>query len=260
MRILSWNILFSSRNLDEAYAFIERTNADIVCLQEVPASFLERLRKLPYYAVAAPETDRWFRRVKSTEYVVILTRYQIFAEGSFPIPSSEPHEPLRTRLVSKLMNLFNMWARGCGNRHGVFADMEISYGVVIRVINVHLSLTYPSRRASEFALVSRSLHETRPNIICGDFNVIESGKMSILNWLLGGLISDVTNAKRERLAMEAAFRNNGLINPLKGLVTHPLSASQLDHILVPENAKVKEARVVKERYGSDHNPVIVELA
>jgi len=259
MKILSWNVLFSNARQDEAFAFIDQTDADIVCLQEVPENFLARLKTLPYRVVSAPETDRVFGGKRSTQFVVILSKFPLLAEGAFPIPPSEPEAPLRTRLFARLMYLLRLFAKGCGNRHGIFADLETAYGRAIRVVCIHLSLTHPARRERELQLAFRAMHDELPTVIAGDFNTIGHRRMSVLNWLLGGTLGDALFPARERLRREERFRAHGLLNPLRGLSTHPASASQLDHILVPDTATILSAKRIRERHGSDHNPVLIEV-
>ena len=96
-------------------------------------------------------------------------------------------------------------------------------------------------------------------IVCGDFNTIESPFVSLLNWLLGGSVSDSFSYRRERTHIEKRFVEHELINPLAGGITHPLSQSQLDHILVSRSFSIKNAVILPDRIGSDHHPIRVEI-
>ena len=50
----------------------------------------------------------------------------------------------------------------------------------------------------------------------------------------------------------------GFKNPLRGKITHRISRSQLDHILVSSDFSVQNAEVIPDPHGSDHNPITVE--
>ena len=99
-----------------------------------------------------------------------------------------------------------------------------------------------------------------PTIVCGDFNTIESPLVSLLNWLLGGRISDSFLYKRERTHIEKRFVEHELRNPLRGKITHEFAGSQLDHILVSHAFTVKDAGVLSDRVGSDHHPILADIA
>lgn len=258
MKILSWNMLYSNARQDEAYSFLENSQADIICLQEVPAAFLQRLRALPHHLAHASEVDRIDRNSPSTHYVALLSRYPILRNWPFALDVPRPRTRLRTMLFTSVLFRLGLWARGEGNRNGICADVKCADDSLLRVLCVHLSLTTPAQRAQECALAMRELSSSSPNIVAGDLNVIDSRKLSILNWFLGGPLRSALVPTQERTAMEATFAQAGLKNPCIGRITHPLSASQLDHILVPAAMDVERVTIIENRYGSDHNPIVVE--
>ena len=97
-------------------------------------------------------------------------------------------------------------------------------------------------------------------IVCGDFNILEYPKGTILNWILGGPFIDALRFTRERTDMEQRFASYRLTNPLRGKATHNYSRKQqLSHILVPQGSAVRQARVFPGYHGSDHRPVLVEV-
>src|SRR3989344_1419848 len=57
MKVYSWNIFFRNTDFDRAFRFIEQLDFDVLCLQEVPESFLERLSKLNVHVASAPDVD-----------------------------------------------------------------------------------------------------------------------------------------------------------------------------------------------------------
>ncbi len=251
-------MLFRNRELDRAFHFIAESNFDIFCLQEVPEEFLKRLQTLSVAVAAVPETDRMFKGELSTQYGVLLSRYPIQTFGAIPFPYRDPHLPFRGKLFIRLMFALRLLVQGLGNRHAMYADTETPSGTV-RVFNLHLSLTQPAWRLEEFERAMVERDTISPAIVCGDFNILESPKITVLNWLLGGRASDTLLWTRERTHIERRFVSHELNNPLRGKSTHPLSRSQLDHILVSRSFSIKNAEVVHDRIGSDHHPIRVEV-
>lgn len=257
MKIYSWNMLFRNRELDRAFAFIRDADFDIFCLQEVPEAFLERLKTLSVSIASAPETDRIYKGERSTQYAVILSRFPIAREGRLPLPYRDLYFLRRGQLFTRLMLALHLWAKGVGDRHALYADLETPHGT-IRTFGLHLSLTHPAWRLEELEHVLAERDLSRPAIVCGDFNIVEQPHISILNWFLGGSPSDTLLWRRERTHIEKRFVEHELQNPLRGSATHPLSRSQLDHILVSNSFSVRNASVIPDRYGSDHHPIRVE--
>lgn len=257
MIIYSWNILYRNRELDRAFEFISHTPFDIFCLQEVPEAFLERLKTLPYTVESRVDTDKLFRSGAVRMYNVILSKHPIEKRGEIPFSDYSADMTLFTRLFVAFMRPFHLsLAR---NRGGLYADVVAPNGRV-RIFNLHLALTHPSRRLAEFELAMAEHDPKQPAIVCGDFNIIETRPMTLLNWLMGGRLSDAFLATRERTQIEERFVSHSLVNALSGSVTHSLSRSQLDHILVSHSFSIKNAEVLPDTIGSDHHPIRVEVA
>lgn len=255
MKIYSWNMLFRNRELDRAFKFIAESDFDIFCLQEVPSEFLARLKTLPYHLAETTSIDRHFRRV-IRDHVVILSRYPITSTGTIALSDYWSSLPWRTKLFVRFMRPFH-WTR-IDNRHGLYADLAVS-GQSLRVFNLHILLSRPTSRVQEFEEAMIRRDPSRPTIVCGDFNTIESPFVSVLNWLVGGTIEDSLLYRRERTQIEKRFVAHELINPLRGSVTHSFARSQLDHILVSNSFSIQKAEVMSDRIGSDHHPIFVEL-
>ncbi len=255
MKVLSWNMLFNNAQSERALVFLRDCGADIICLQEVPDPFLARLCELPYALVYAPETDRVFRGTRSHQNLIILSRYPIKSHTILPLPNRErERDPVRTRLFIGLMYLLCKWARGTGERSALIAEIETPNGR-IEVFNLHLPLHRALWRRKEFETIVGKRNPSMPTIVCGDFNTLESRRISILSWLLGGPFADSFFWRRERAHMEERFSAHALTNALRGRVTHPLSQSQLDHILLSRHFTFSEARAADDAVGSDHRPV-----
>ncbi len=259
VRIYSWNVKFDNHRLDKAVDFIRTSAWDVFCLQEVPEEQLAALSALPYHFAATSEMDRRLRRTIITTYLVTLSRHPIESVRKPPLPYRDPELPLRVRLVATITVWLGILGFAQGNRHALIADIRTEYGV-IRVFNLHLPLLNPDMRAEDFELALAERSGTFPSVVCGDFNTLESSRVTVINFLLGGSLADAFLLKRERAFMERRFAHYyGLVNPLRGRSTHEISHSQLDHILVPQSWHVERAHVMHNRFHSDHNPVFLDV-
>ena len=259
MIIYSWNMLFRNPKLEEAFVFIQNANADIFCLQEVPEQFARRLRELPYHIASGSETDRFSREgVCEHHELVVLSRYPITKTQVLPLPSRDVSFSRRGKFFIWLMTRVAGWWHTGEKRDALMVELQTPAGK-LQVYNLHLTLTNPQWRLEEFesALANREIADT--TIVCGDLNTVEKPHITPLNWMFGGTLSDVFCYKRERINLEKRFAEHTLMNPLYGKTTHSLSQSQLDHILVSDTFSVKEASVLQNRYGSDHNPIRVQV-
>ncbi len=251
--------MFKNPDLDRAFEFISKSDFDIFCLQEVPEEFLPALKELPCNISIAPEVARIFAGARGMQYLVTLSRYPILAEGRIPLPQRELELPLRGRIFVSIMTTLRLWARGVGNRHSSYADVDTPAGRV-RVFNLHLPLATPRWRAEEFEATMLARDPNVPSIVCGDFNILEHLCTTPISWALGGTFGDMIFYKRERINMEKRFLALELTNPLTGAVTHTISRSQLDHILVSRSFEIKDAAVLSDLYGSDHQPICVDVS
>lgn len=256
MQIYSWNMLFRNREQDRAFEFIAKSDFDIFCLQEVMPEFLKRLRTLPCSIAYRIDVEKMYGSEIVPMYNVILSKHPITAQGEIPFPEYWHRLPWRTRLFVHLMP--DKFFSKIRNRGGLFIDVTLGKRSV-RVFNLHLVLSQPAWRLKEFETAMAERDPSKPTIVCGDFNTIEAPHISILNWILGGKASDAFLHRRERTNIQKRFIQHELVNALKGSVTHQLSRSQLDHILVSHSFSIKNAEVLPDRIGSDHHPIRVEI-
>ncbi len=256
MKIYSWNMFCFNTRQQAAFDFIAQADFDIFCLQEVPEKFLERLKTLPFHIASASDNAFFIPGGKlKAHHTVILSRFVIGAFGKVAFPAVEL--PWQARMFHS----FNPYgsSRKSVERGCVWADMDIPGAETTRVFSVHLTLSSPSSRAKEFEMVAENLPPGRATILAGDFNVIEHPAVKSFNWFLGSSLKESHPWHNERKHIEEKFNHYRFQNPLRGKVTHGISQSQLDHILVPESWSITEARVSKEKYGSDHRPVFITL-
>jgi endonuclease/exonuclease/phosphatase family metal-dependent hydrolase len=255
MKFYSWNMYHNNPELDRAFDFISNLDFDTLCLQEVPEHFLERLKTLPFHIAYSPDVDRIGIGTEHN-FCVILSRHPMITSEGFPFPVLT--WPLRTRAFVTFMYPWG-WRR-IGNRGSLYADVMLPEIGRTRVLCLHLTLSYPARLLREFDLAASYRRASIPSVFCGDLNIIESFRVTLTNWLLGGLLRDVFNKNQSRTEAEKRFAELGLKNPLRGKSTHSFAKSQLDHILVPNSFKITKAEVLQDRVGSDHNPVFVEVS
>lgn len=251
-------MLYRNKELDRAFEFIAESDFDIFCLQEVPESFLERLKTLPYHLASRVDVERLFKKGTELNFVVTISKHPITAQGEIPYPEYWPLLPLRTRLFVHLMP--SRFFTKIRNRGGLYTDLALPEGASVRVFNLHLILAQPAWRLKEFELAMAARDRSRPTIVCGDFNTLEAPHIAPLNWILGGRASDAAFYNRERTHIEKRFVEHELANPLVGEITHPSSRSQLDHVLVSNSFSVQNAAVLPDRLGSDHHPIRVEIS
>jgi len=246
---------FCNRKLDSAFEFIAQSDFDIFCLQEVPEKFLERLKTLSCSIAFCTDADIVSAKNTKRIFLVILSAYPITGESEIAFPDYV--SSLRSRLFTFLMRPFNI--SGIKNHHSFFVDVELPEGRM-RVYNLHLILaSQPTWRLKEFEETMTQCNTACPNIVCGDFNTLETPYIAPLNWIFGGRMTDALFCHRERIHIEKCFTAHALINALRGMVTHPLSHSQLDHILVSNSFSIKNAEVIPNRFGSDHHPIRMEI-
>lgn len=265
VRILSWNVLISNKRLEEALNFLKASNADIICLQEVSNEFLGMLRSLTEYSLISGidtifVTNSWRPRAGETRVnLVILSKFPLDGYASFKYEELPLQKKVRTEIFHLALYMTGVWIGGRNRDRSVLsADIRVDNRKV-RVFSVHLSLHTPQIRETEFGVVRQNLLSDGINIVAGDLNILEAPWIKVWNWLQGGRIQDSLPWVSEREKMERKFKESGLSNHLIGKVTCPISGSQLDHILVPEDLSVSGVSVFKNRYGSDHNPIFLDL-
>ena len=246
-------MLYRNLKPDAAFDYIAHLDFDVLCLQEVPDHFLPRLEALPFRMVFGTDVSVIRAGNNINLHHVILSRYPIVASHAFLLPSL--HLPRR---VYTLVQIKEGVIGNLGKREGLYADIDFGTGPV-RVFSLHLTLSSPTDRRREFGVVEQFLPKGFPAIVTGDLNIIEHPVIKLGNWLCGSSLAEAMPWHDERSEVEATFKRWGMKNPLRGKVTLGISGSQLDHILIPQDVEVTKAEVFKDRHGSDHRPISVEV-
>ena len=256
LKVLSWNVWHDHKDPHKALKFIEESDADIVCLQEVSEEALEVFKTSLVYQeiVNAEDCSRVIAREKHICYLVILSKHAIIKSEKFKFKRSLRD---RTKRVKEALE-----------GHCV----DIIFGnKTIRVLNVHLAAYVgPKQRIAQFKRVLEHRSQNSVNIIGGDLNCGDP-KIPFTHRIIGRLIKLVVQRwfgiswdeswLDEDAAFKSEFENCGLRNALGDLdecITFPSTFSQLDFILVPLEIDFR-ASVIADTYGSDHYPIRTEI-
>ncbi|MEM6990243.1 MAG: endonuclease/exonuclease/phosphatase family protein [Myxococcota bacterium] len=232
-RVASYNINFSTRNLDRVVQLIEETDADIVALQETTPAASKTLERRT--RTAFPHSH--FAPAQWAGGHAIVSRV--------PLTNVERVEPV----------------------HGPFGALvavaELA-GVPTQIVSVHLKPTLPSRgtssvavavaflenetiRVSEVEQILSRLDPEVPHLIVGDFNTLSS--LSVVSRLkTAGYVDSQAHDPRHRNDPTWHWTWDG--NPIE---------LRIDYIFHSAEARTQSVRVI-DRGPSDHYPVVATLA
>lgn len=241
---------------------IEALDFDVLCLQEVPDGFMKRLRSLPYNLADVVEYNYTLKdRVPRQTHSVVLSPHPIEGHEEIRIPNWFERPILRERIAVGLLRFFRIWrwTKSNGDRAHLLAWINLPGVGRTQVFSLHLTIHSPRARRVELSAIRDRYKQGGPALVCGDLNIFDTYRVALPAWLFGASFGDTLMPWRERAQTEKFIASLGLRNPLRGMCTHRLTGCQLDHILVSKHFSIEAAAVVNERYGSDHNPVFVEL-
>ncbi len=253
MRLINWNISAFNKNIRRALDNILSHCPDILCIQELPQNGLDCLKMFSNYNLAYL-LDIEVNRASKNVFLVILTRHKIVDTGIYEYCQDKISSPF----IQCSRKIFGRKKQ----TKSLYADIETADGIK-RVHNLHLSWPVgPETRIRQF---SHFLDVAKPNkshLIFGDLNVFGKTRNNILACIPFGY-----NLKEffvdEKVVFQDFFEKYGLQNPFEGTIssTWPWSFSeaQLDYILISKNMAVKNKYLLKETYGSDHKPQILEV-
>ena len=245
MKVVSWNV-FNLNHDSEAFAsFIKCEQADVYALQELTDEHIAFVRTLEGYQLFSAED---FIEGGQVTYLGILTR----------LPSRDheviAHNPDRT--VSDSFQGRRMKWRECLDSHAVTVTAD---GHDVRIVNLHLSCGVPPRiRREQLNDASRHWLDFPRAVASGDIHSFGRPLLNLaIGWFYGfGLSDALVNEDREltRFAQDHGFKR-----AFQHAITFPRFRLHLDHLLV-RGMSINGARVERDTHGSDHRPLIVELA
>ncbi|GAB4149599.1 MAG: hypothetical protein OHK0017_13860 [Patescibacteria group bacterium] len=249
MKIISWNLKYDNLNQkSDLQELLDEYNPDVLCLQEVSAETIRYLKSLQdrkiYFCLDLKTGNQLHREV----FLAIVTSKDIEVKHhrKFPI-----HHLTRKSLFDRLRRL-----RESIEYH--FVDINFG-GLDYRVFNVHLEVgAGPKIRVEQFKEILRYFGGQKLNIVCGDFNIYARWYLNLfLGWAYGFRLQEYL--VNERRTFEKIFSGEQLTNVFRNKVTYPAFRLQLDHILVPQNLKLKDQMVIRQKHGSDHYPLLVKF-
>lgn len=245
MKVVSWNVFNLNDDFAAFASFIRNERADVYALQELTEEHLAFFRTLEGYQLFSAED---FVEGDQVTYLGILTR--------LPARDHEVivHNP--DRAVSDSLQGRRMKWRECLDSHAATVTAD---GHDVRIANLHLSCGVPPRtRREQLNEASKHWLDFPRAVVCGDFNSFGRPLLNLaIGWLYGLGLSDVlVNEDREltRFAQDHGFKR-----AFQRAITLPRYRLHLDHVLA-RGMSINSARVEQDVHGSDHRPLVVELA
>lgn len=225
LRLMTYNVLYSTDNTDQIVALIEAKDPDIIALQEVTWDISERLiaelaDTHPHYVMR--EGSRWLE-------VMIISRYPL---TKVPIPDAA------WRTIS--------------------AEVE-SPGGTITVWNTHPRPTirprgWQSQVETMMTIANELPNESNPVIVMGDFNTTPG--TTTYNAIAAHL-TDVHRAVGWGFGF--TFADFGAISFLPSVFQAIGPVVRIDYIFVSDEFTPVKTWVESHGYGSDHLPVIADV-
>ena len=243
LRILSWNVFNENPESARIGAAMSALAPDIVLLQEVlPDHLAEIERHFAHLAVAR-------------DYSLNGALCHLVIAGQTPLENvtitthSAPNKPAPTP-----------WAKLAGWRE--FLD-SLSVDILwhdrpVRLVNIHTSAgVAPSVRFAELAATESHFGHQGPCVVAGDFNSYATPWLApVLALPLRYTRADWRTHERRRL--NHWFESRSFAPTVRG-VTFPKGRLQMDQVFV-RDLSVRAARIEQRRWGSDHLPLVIDLA
>ena len=240
-KLLVWNTYCENSDTNRITACLERFKPDIVVLCEATKGHIEAVsRQYPYVAHA-----RDYIQDGVICYLVIAANTPL-REVDLASQGSEDKQPASWLARKK------GWVE-------VLDTIAASFPALgFRVLCLHLSAGCgPTRRRGELEAAAMQISSDGPFIVAGDFNSFSSPWISpFVAFPLRYQCSDWL--KHEREANNSWFLERGFIAAVDG-ITFPRFRFRLDQVYLRGMTIVKSAASI-DCWGSDHRPIIVEVA
>ena len=254
MKIISYNIYRHNKQLNNVFNFLQNSNADIICLQEVPKIFLDKLHSDNPNKYHINYSNEYF--IKSNKNKSILL-YNVILSKSKPekikeIPHLEHNKfPIYYRWINKYDKL---------DIKGIYIDISNKNNDKFRIFNSHLEcVASPNFRINQFKNLYTHKSLTRKNIFIGDYNVFSNPLIA----LFVGLFSNYGSKDYlmiEKNQFKKLFDTLNLQNIFHKKRTFKTLPFQTDFIVTDKNIDFEKQTVhKKELNGSDHFPISVKI-
>lgn len=245
MRVASWNVLNTNNDTARLRRFVETVDADVIALQELTPAHIAALRNLRVGHLYLAED---FAERGETSFLGILSRTPALHIRALD------HNPGRNTSDSLLGNRMQ-WIECLQSQSVVVAT---GLGPVC-VVNLHLSCAVsPQQRKTELQATAPHFSGVEKVVVCGDFNSFARPWLNpLIGWALGFRPRDRGCDERAEIRNFAA--QHGLRQAFPSAITFPRFGLHLDHVLV-RGMNIPSGRVYESTFGSDHRPVVAELA
>jgi len=242
MKIISWNLWDSNRNLDQSLKLAFNEKPDIICFQEFrkeSKNLLKQYRKFDFFFAEDFSFPKRGVIIKCDLVIGIKKEYKAsFKKIKMP-------KKTKKNLLMKLTH----WDEAVEFCYVDFEKNKTKF----RLFNIHLSCAAnPERRNKEIKSVLRYKSKTRKNILCGDLNTFARIHYNFLvGWIFGFRFRD-TLCNEQKKFLEI-FKREKLVNIFCNKITYPLFGLQLDHIIIPDTFEYSNTKTHKESIlYSDH--------
>ncbi|HLD50989.1 hypothetical protein A3K34_02360 [candidate division WWE3 bacterium RIFOXYC1_FULL_40_10] len=251
MKIISWNVRTGNKRLHRALNDILNKEPDVVCFQEWPKRRLNLLTGLNSYALHLIPDVMSDNPLKGS-YICTLTK--------LPVVSSKTIEYATKAPASLLSKVCYEGFNKTKEVHKALVITLLYNNATFEVANFRLSCAVGPRTRQRYLDTILRTHGANKRIYCGDFNTVDGLLMKAWGWALGYKKADFLF--NERGELEKKIQELNLTNPFNGMCTTFPKWSrkmQFDHILIPNELKLSEKKMLKKSMGSDHRVLVTKI-
>lgn len=244
---------YTNRKISSLLEHAVAQKADVMCFQELPYKFLKELKKIKNYKIIFIE-DFINKNNKKNSYLVSMSKIEISAKKTFKYCNRDVKSLLNTVIYKKFWKMTEVHKS---------LIMEIKHkNKIYSISNVHLACSVnPNSRLYFLKKMISNFNPKAINIIAGDLNIRDGKLFSLLT----GFFSNYSLRQYfldERKIFKQIIKKAKLKNPFSGYHTSifPWTAIiQWDHILIPNNVRIKKKVISKKSFGSDHKMILLEI-
>lgn len=257
MKIITWNAYRDkNKNLrTNLINLIEQENPDILCIQEFPKEQLDLFDNLNYnFKIAREFFINGSSRKNPSVFLYTLT----LVKKEIEILNVE----IITHLSqNKIPLAYKIKKFTTVEVESLIVDIKYE-NEIYRIVNSHLEcVCSPHFRVRNFKeILNRSLEnlENKKLILAGDYNTFSRLYSNIfLSYLYNYTFKDLF--VNDFKYFQNIFMTNNLLNIFENIKTHSLLPFQLDYIVISKDLNFKEKKKIKEKFGSDHYPLMIKI-